>query len=118
MRHASGMAWRRTAGKARNREVEAAPEEMHRARLAEKTGAELFEHTIAVDEDLLEALHGFGIIGRMRRVLRESCRVRQFVWHFVDDDVDSDVVQCRHDCCVEARNRLSGQGELALLPLT
>src|SRR5207237_7701685 len=58
VRHAAGMAGRATAGKPRHREIEAAPEEMHRARLAEEAGAELFEYLVGIDEDPEEATHG------------------------------------------------------------
>ncbi len=40
---AAGMFGRLSPGKARHREIEAAPEEMHRARLAEEAGAKAFE---------------------------------------------------------------------------
>ena len=49
------MPRRAAAGKPRHREIEAAPEEMHRARLAEEAGAELLEHAIGIDQDLPES---------------------------------------------------------------
>ena len=58
IRHTAGMARRATAREARHREIETAPEEMHRACLAEKAGAELLEDAVAVDEDLQEAPDG------------------------------------------------------------
>jgi len=42
------MARRAPAGEAGHSEVKAAPEEMHRARLAEEAGAELLEDPIAI----------------------------------------------------------------------
>src|SRR5580692_9130600 len=62
MRHAAGMARRAAARKARDREIETAPEEMHRASLAEKAGAELLEHPIDADENPEEAADGVGIV--------------------------------------------------------
>ena len=113
MRHAAGMARRAAAGKARHREIEAAPEEMHRARLAEKAGAELLEHAVGIDQDLQEAPHRIGIVGGMRlcpaktasapairsasRRWRRECRVRR----------------APPSRGVEARDRLSGQREAA-----
>ena len=47
MRHTAGMARRATAREARHRQIETAPEEMHRARLAEEAGAELLEDAVA-----------------------------------------------------------------------
>ena len=82
--NAAGMARRAAAGKARHREIEAAPEEMHRACLAEKAGAELLEHAIDVDRNLKEAPHRRGVVGCMARILRKTDRVRQFVRHVVD----------------------------------
>src|SRR5215510_8886610 len=118
MRNASWMAWRTAARKARHRQIEAAPEKMHRARLADKAGAELLEQAVAIDEDLQEALHRLGIVGGMCRVLRESCRLRQFVRHVVDDEPDSELGQRRHHGGVKACNRMSGQRELPLLAVT
>jgi len=48
VRHAAWMTRRAPARKARHREIETAPEEMHRARFAEKTSAELLEHAVAL----------------------------------------------------------------------
>ena len=76
VRHAAGMAGRATAGKPRHREIEAPPEEMHRARLAEEAGAELFEHPVGIDEDLEEATHRVAVVGRVVCILREFDRRR------------------------------------------
>src|SRR6516164_5916905 len=53
---------RRTAAEARYRQVKAAPEEMHWARLADKLCAELLENLIAPLQDLPEPAHGIRII--------------------------------------------------------
>src|SRR5215510_11271655 len=118
MRNASWMAWRTAARKAGHRQIEAAPEKMHRARLADEAGAELFEQAVAVDEDLQEALHRLGIVGGMCRVLRESRWLRQLVRHVADDELDSEFGQRRHHGGVEACDRLPGQRELPLLAVT
>jgi hypothetical protein len=46
---AAGMARRAAAREARHCQIEAAPEEMHRAGLAEKAGAEMLESMIDAD---------------------------------------------------------------------
>src|SRR5205823_10988682 len=55
MRHAARMTRRAPAGKARHGEIEAAPEKMHRARLAKEAGPKLFEHPIGVRQYLEKA---------------------------------------------------------------
>src|SRR5450759_950552 len=89
MRYAAGMARRAPARKARHREIEAAPEEMHRTRLAKEAGAELLEHPVGIHKDLQEAPHGVWIVGSMPVVLRKPDRLRQFVGHLVDGDANA-----------------------------
>src|SRR5512143_1946341 len=118
MRNAAGMPRRAAAGKARHREIEAAPEEVHRARLAEETGAELLEHPVGVDEDLEKAPHGIRVVGSMSIVLREPDRLRQFVGHLVDGNEDAEFREISHDSCVETRDRLSTQRKLPCCAVT
>src|ERR1700704_6693523 len=89
MRHAAGMAWGDAARKARHREMETAPEEMHRARLSKEAGAELLEHPIGIEENLEEASHRIRVIGCMLVVFRKPDRLGQFVRHLVDGDIDT-----------------------------
>jgi hypothetical protein len=102
------------AGEARHREIEAAPEKMHRARLAEEAGAELLEHPICVDQDLEEATCRVRIVGSMLAVLREPHRVGQLVGHIVDGDVDAEFGECSHDGGIKARDRMPGERKLPL----
>src|SRR5262249_9586250 len=76
MRDAARMARRGSTREAGHREIEASPEEMHRARLAEKAGAELLEDAIDIDKDLEEAPDRIAIVGGMDLVLGEFERVR------------------------------------------
>src|SRR4051794_38744947 len=108
------MAGCAAAGEARYREIKAAPEKMHRARLAEKAGAELLEDAVAVHEDLQEAPYGIGIVGGMAPVFRKPDRVRQFVWHLVDHNGNAELGQRGLRGGVEAGNRFSGKRELPL----
>src|ERR1700687_705333 len=112
MRYAAGMARRAPAGKTRHGEIEAAPEEMYRARLAEEAGAESLEHPIGIEQHLKKAPHRGRIIGCMPVVLRKSDRLRQFVRHLVDHEVNAELGECGHDRRIKTRDRLSGQRKL------
>src|SRR5450759_4740606 len=118
MRYAAGMARRAAARKARHRKIEAAPEEMYRAGLAEEGGAELLEHPIGIDKNLQKSPHRAGVVRGMLAVLRKPDRLRQFVGHVVDGDVNAELREISHDRCVKARNRLSRQGKLPLCAVT
>jgi len=47
--------WRGAAGKARHRQIEATPEEMHGAGLADETGAKFLHHPSGLNKRLVEA---------------------------------------------------------------
>src|SRR3984957_9789487 len=112
MRHAAGMARRAAPGKARHRKVKAAPEEMHRACLAEEAGTKLLEHPIGIGKHLEKAPYRRRIVGGMPVVLRKPDRLRQFVGHLIDRDVDAELGEIGHDGRVETRDRLPGQRKL------
>src|SRR5258708_39716284 len=109
MRHAAGMARRAAAGKTRHSEIETAPEEMHRAGLAEEAGAELLEHPIGVDKNLKKAPHRVRVVGGVLVILREADRLRQFVRHLVDHDVNAELGENSHSSRVETCDRFSGE---------
>src|ERR1700739_33899 len=109
MRNAPGMARCASAGKTRYREIETAPEEMDRAGLAEEAGAELFEHPVDTDKNLQKPLHRVWIVGGMLVILRKPNRIRQFVRHVVDGNVNAEFGERGHDRRVESLNGLSGQ---------
>src|ERR1700704_1791904 len=54
--------WRRTAGKARYRQIKAAPEEMYRTGFADKARTEDLEHVVYGDERAPEAARIFFIV--------------------------------------------------------
>ena len=60
---AAGMRRRRTSGKARDREIETAPEKMHRTAFAAEAGAKLFQDPIGLQKDAPEAVGIRGIVG-------------------------------------------------------
>src|SRR5437588_11598577 len=105
MRHAAGMARRAAAGEPCYREIKTAPEEMHRARLAEEAGAEFFEHPVGVQKYLEEPSHRVRIVGRVVSVLRELGRLRQFVRHLVDRNSNAEFAERGHDGPIETRDR-------------
>src|SRR5258707_15602111 len=114
MRYAARMARCAASRKTRHRQIEAAPEEVDRARFAEEAGAELLEHAVGVHKDLQEAPHRIRIVRGVRDVLREANRLRQFVRHLVDGDVNAEVRKIGYHRSIEARHRLSGEGKLPL----
>jgi hypothetical protein len=69
------MQWGRPPGEPGDGEVEAAPEEMDRARFSQKAGPELLEDTIGLDERAPEPPGRVRIVSAMRAVLREANRV-------------------------------------------
>src|ERR1700723_1518085 len=109
MGYPARMARRTPARKAGHGEIEAAPEEMHRARFAEESGAELLEHAVDVDQDLQEAPHRVRVVGGVLAVQRKPDRLRQFTWHLIDDDINVEFCERSHHRRIEARDRLSGQ---------
>src|SRR5258708_33743233 len=72
MRDASGVAWRRPPGKAGDREVEAAPEEMDGARLAGEGGSEMGEDFVRREEDAPKTAGIGAIVGGVGMVLIEE----------------------------------------------
>jgi hypothetical protein len=109
------MRRRLASGKARDRMVEAAPEEVDRADLAEKARAEPLEHPVDLEEDAPEAKGGIRIVGGMHPVLTEWDRVRQLVRAAVDSHADVKLGERRHQRVVEVGNRLRREREAALL---
>ena len=109
MGHAAGMTRRAPAGKACHREIEAAPEEMDRARLAEESGTELLEDAVSVHKNLQKAPYRVRVIRGVLMVLRKADRLRQFIGHLVDGDVNAELRELGHDRRIEARDRVSGE---------
>src|SRR5712672_995605 len=114
MRHAAGMARRAAAGKACDRKIETAPEEMHRACLAEEAGAELLEDAVGIDEDLQEAPDGVGIVGTVRGVFGEFYRIGQLVRGLVDGNGNAEFAKRGKRGDVEAGNGVTRQRKMPL----
>ena len=94
--HAAGMERSRPPGEARDREVEAAPEEVHRARLSEEAAPEQLEDAIGLDEHPPEAMGRLGVVAGVGAVLRERDGVGHLVRQLVDRHRDAEVAQEVH----------------------
>src|SRR4029077_2162054 len=77
----AGTLRRAVSGEARHRDVEAAPEEMYGAALADELAPEPLEHRFDRDENAEERLHRLRVVGAMHLVLVEANRVRHFHRH-------------------------------------
>jgi hypothetical protein len=80
-------------GKARRGQVEAAPEEVHGAGLADESRAELLEHPVRLHEYAPEAVGVDGVVGGVLHVLVEGDRHRQLVGPLVDPDRHAQLVE-------------------------
>src|SRR6185437_2887016 len=92
------------AREARYGEIEAAPEEMHRAALADEARAELAEHAVERDQDAPEAFGIDAIVARMDGVALERNRTGHFRRRRVDADLDSGRGEHVHRLAVEVGN--------------
>jgi hypothetical protein len=83
----------RAPGKARHREIEAAPEEMNRADFAEKARAELLEDPVRLT----------------------SARQKRCTWYYIGTSVDPEpgveLGECSHELVVEVGDRLGSEGQ-------
>src|ERR1051326_534184 len=95
------MRRRAPSGQARHREVEAAPEEVDRADLAEEVAAEFRKDVAGRDEDAPKARDGGGVVRGVLRVFLERDGCGDFGWRRVDRDVDAQLAQCGHPARVE-----------------
>lgn len=97
--------------KSRDGMVEAAPEKVHGAGLAEEAGAELLENAIHGEEDLPEPAHVFGIIGGVDTVLVKGNRIGDFHWHFPNLDLDAHRMKHLHERIIKVRHRTGEERE-------
>src|SRR5262249_18230070 len=103
-----GTVWRRrgAAGKARHRQIETAPEEMHGACLADEAGTKFIHHAIGLQQGQPEFLCVDRIILRMGAVPFERNRVLYFTRHSPDLDVDPETLEALHEFIIEVSDRL------------
>src|SRR5581483_4896891 len=111
----AGMLRRPPSGKARHREIEAAPEEMHRGDLAEEGTAEMREHMVGGEQDAPEAVGIIAIIGRMHAILGKRDGIRDLVGHCVDADVEPEIGERGENLHIELGDRRRLEYELAYM---
>ena len=78
-RNAAGMPRSASAGKPRHGEIEAAPEEMHRAHFAKISGTKALEDLVNGHEGLKKVRDRSGRIGPLGAILHKRDRIGNFV---------------------------------------
>src|SRR6516165_12389535 len=103
-----GTFWRRrgAAGKARHRQIETAPEEMHRTRLPDEAGTKFIHHAIGLQQGQPEFLSVDRIVLRMGAVPVERYGILYFTRHRPDVNVDSETLEALHEFIIEVGDRL------------
>src|SRR5262249_9461137 len=105
VRYAARVARCRATREARHGEVEAAPEEVDGAALADEAGAERLHDPVGLDEHAPEALGVFGVVGRVSSVLRERDGGVDLVGARVDVDLEVELPKGLHHGIVEGGDR-------------
>src|SRR5215471_4606605 len=103
-----GSAFRRrrgAAGKPRHRQVETAPEEMYRTRLADEARAKFMHHAIGLHQSQPESLRGEAVILRMDAVALERDRVLDLTRHGPDVHLDAETAKALHEFGIEVGHR-------------
>jgi hypothetical protein len=95
------MRRRFTAREARDREVEASPKEVHRARFADERRAEGLAEAIRLQERAPEPLRRLGVERCVRRILIERRRVGELVRFGVDAHIDVEHMELPHQPAIE-----------------
>src|SRR5271156_6819303 len=96
----------RSSREPRHCEIEAAPEEMDRARLADKSGTEELEDAVRLNQRAPEAVGGGCVIGGVGPVLRKADRTQNFVRRLLDRDGNAHAVEEIDGCGKEIGDRL------------
>src|SRR5258708_10041659 len=91
VRHAAQMRRRLSAGKARHRQIKAAPEKMHRAHFAEKAGSKMRKHVVGRQQDAPETVGIVAVVGGVGEVLIEWDAIRDLARHCLDGYLYPDV---------------------------
>src|SRR5579862_6034353 len=76
-----------------DRKVEAAPEEMHRARFSKKGGTKMREHLVRAQQRAPESIGVIAVVSRMCRIpIKRDC-VDYFIRYLVDEHVYAELGQ-------------------------
>ncbi len=113
--HAAGMQRRPAAGEAGQGEIGRAPEEMDRAALPKKAGAEPAEHALDLHQGAPEVAGHSGVVDPGRMVLREGDWIGHLIGLGEDARPRSDALQRLHRGGIEAGDRLAREGHSPLL---
>ncbi len=93
------------AGKARDCQIEASPEEMHGAAFTGKAGAELLKNAVYLQQSFPEALGKFWVVGCVRAITAERNGPRDFVRKLIDADADACLPQFGQKLLIELSDR-------------
>ena len=117
MGNAAGMRWRRPPGKARHRQIEAAPEEMYRTAFAAEARTKFFENAICLQEHAPEAVGIFQIISSVFLIMIEGNRFQRFVRFHSNLYVNRELSQVVHYRTIKIRDTLRLQRDHTLIAL-
>jgi hypothetical protein len=98
-------------------EVGAAPEKVHRADLADETGAKARHDTVNLHECDPEPMHCRCVVRVMFLVVGEGNRFDDLDRAREHADLHAEVVECSHRCFVEARDRTGFEAHLRMAPI-
>ena len=104
--NARSPAWmqrRAAARKSRHRQIEATPEEMHWAALADEPCAKLLEDAVHLDERAPKPVRMIGVVCTMRFVEAEGDRTRYLTRKLRDSNRDAELSEGGDDGRIEAR---------------
>src|SRR5437763_13467715 len=105
------------AGKARYREIEAAPEKMHRTALTAEMRTKFLENPISLQKHAPESIGVFRIVSRVFLIAVERDRFQRFVRPHPDLHFNAEFSQFTHHLAIESCHTLWLQYELALVAL-
>src|SRR4029077_7872508 len=106
MGNAAGMRRRGPPGKAGYREIEAAPEKMHRTALAAERRATVLENPIRLQEHQPEPIGVFRIVSCAFLIAVERDRFQHFVRPHSDPHFNCELSQFTHHLAVKTRDAL------------
>src|SRR5579883_285796 len=92
---------RRSAGEPSDRQIEAAPEEMHRAALADEARTKILQNRAGRNENAPEAMRILGIVRFMHFVLRERNRVSDLVRAGMNLYLDTERIELSHQLAIK-----------------
>src|SRR5208282_4852188 len=111
------MAWCGPPRKARDRKVEAPPEEMDGARLAEEGGTEMCENFVHREEYAQEATSVIAIVSSVLIVLIEGNGISDLARRGRDPHVQPEFGHCGKQLGIELGDRRRPEQELAEIPV-